>query len=369
MVPSFLQSQRAAYLLLPLACVCWAGNHIFARLIAGHAPPASLSLLRWIVVVAILAPFAWPHLRADLPSLRAKRGVMAFLSLIGGCAFGTLQYVALQYTTALNMGVVGSVAPALIVAASFLLFGDRLGSIQLAGVGVSMLGVLAIVTRLDPGRLVSLAFNSGDLIIILNMALWAIYCACLRLRPSVHPLSFLLVVALWSIVGNAPFAIWEYASGRTMVADALTGVALAYAALFTSLLAYVAWNRGIDLIGAPRASAFLHTIPLFAAVLATTVLGERLGVYHVAGFALILAGVTLAARSTPQPKPQAALVAWPERPARGVPKPLVLYRSLGVVPQPRAAVKPKDPPASGGRARQKRLARRRQERLADGKRA
>ena len=80
------------------------------------------------------------------------------------------------------------------------------------------------------------------------------------------------------------------------------GVVL-YSALFTSLLAYVAWNRGIDLIGAPRASAFLHTIPLFAAVFATTLLGERLMLYHIVGFALILAGVTLAAR--PSGKPQA----------------------------------------------------------------
>jgi len=61
-------------------------------------------------------------------------------------------------------------------------------------------------------------------------------------------------------------------------------------------LAYVAWNRGIELVGAPRASAFLHTIPLFAAVFATSLLGERLYPFHVVGFALILAGVTLAAR-------------------------------------------------------------------------
>jgi drug/metabolite transporter (DMT)-like permease len=89
--------------------------------------------------------------------------------------------------------------------------------------------------------------------------------------------------------------------------DALTLGVVLYSALFTSLLAYVAWNRGIDLIGAPRASAFLHTIPLFAAVLATTLLGERLMLYHIAGFTLILAGVTLAAR--PSGKPQAAAFA------------------------------------------------------------
>ena len=80
--------------------------------------------------------------------------------------------------------------------------------------------------------------------------------------------------------------------------DLLTVSAVLYAALFTSLLAFITWNRGIDLIGAPRASAFLHTIPLFSAVLATTLLGERLMLYHIVGFALILGGVSLAARPT-----------------------------------------------------------------------
>jgi drug/metabolite transporter (DMT)-like permease len=60
--------------------------------------------------------------------------------------------------------------------------------------------------------------------------------------------------------------------------------------------AYVAWNRGVDLVGAPRAGAFLHTIPLFSALLATTLLGETIETYHILGFALILAGVSLAAR-------------------------------------------------------------------------
>jgi drug/metabolite transporter (DMT)-like permease len=134
---SLLRSQAAAYFLLPLACACWAGNHVFARAVAGHAPPASLSLARWIVVVLIVFVLAWPQIEADWQKLKAKRGVMVFLALIGGAAFGTLQYVALQYTTALNMGVVGSVSPAFIVAASFILFRDRLGLSQLFGVAVS----------------------------------------------------------------------------------------------------------------------------------------------------------------------------------------------------------------------------------------
>jgi drug/metabolite transporter (DMT)-like permease len=295
-VSSFFRSQAAAYVLLPLASACWAGNHIVARMVAGHAPPASLSVVRWIVVFVLVSLFAWPQIRADWSRLEDKAGVLTFLALTGGTAFGTLQFVALKYTTALNMGVVGSVSPAFIVAASYLLFRDGLGPSQLSGVLVSLIGVLAIVSQLDPERLASLSFNGGDLIIIINMAFWAVYCACLRLRPAVHSMSFLFVISFVAALGNVPFAACEYALGQRLVPDLITVSAVLYAALFTSLLAFITWNRGIDLIGAPRASAFLHTIPLFSAVLATTLLGERLMLYHIVGFALILGGVSLAAR-------------------------------------------------------------------------
>ena len=179
-------------------------------------------MARWLVVALILG-LVGPHLLiADWRKLKAKIGALTFLALIGGGAFGTLQYVALQYTTAINMGVVGSVSPAFIVAASFLLFGDRMSLRQLLGVAVSLIGVLAIVTRLQPDLLLSLSFNGGDLMILANMVLWSIYSACLRLRPEVHALSFLFVLAVIAAVANVPFAAWEYAVGYRLEATEAT---------------------------------------------------------------------------------------------------------------------------------------------------
>ena len=295
-MPLFLRSQAAAYMLLPLAAACWAGNHVIARAAGGHVPPASLAVARWIIVALVVLPFALLHLRDDWPKLRSKPGLMVLFAVTGGGAFGTLQFVALHFTTALNMGVVGSVAPAFIVAASWLLFRDRLTPLQLFGVLVSLSGVLAIVSRLDLDRLAGFSFNGGDLIIIANMVLWAIYSACLRLRPGIHPMTFMLSMAVVSGLGNLPFAALEHAFGYRLQMSEITLMTVLYATFITTLLAYVAWNRGVDVVGAPRASAFLHTIPLFSALLATTILGETIETYHVAGFALILAGVSLAAR-------------------------------------------------------------------------
>jgi drug/metabolite transporter (DMT)-like permease len=277
---------------------------VIARAAGGHVPPASLAVVRWIVVAALVAPFALAHARRDWPRLRANAHLILLFSVTGGGLFGTLQFVALHFTTALNMGLVGSVAPAFIVAASWILFRDRLTFVQTLGVAVSLSGVLAIVSRLDLDRLMSFSFNGGDLIIIANMVLWAVYSACLRLRPDIHPMTFMLAMAVIAGLGNVPFALAEYAFDYRLQATPLTLLTIAYAAIVTTLIAYFAWNRGVDTVGAPRASAFLHTIPVFSAVLATTILGETIEAHHILGFALILAGVTLAAR--PGTRPSAA---------------------------------------------------------------
>jgi drug/metabolite transporter (DMT)-like permease len=196
----------------------------------------------------------------------------------------------------LNVSVFNSLVPVLIVAAGAAIFGDRLTLRQVLGILTSLAGVLAIVTRLDFGALAGLAFNGGDLIILFNMGAWAVYSSYLRLRPAIHWASFLLVLAVASCLMTAPLFAWEHLSGFTFQPTLLTAGAILYVAIFPSLIAMAAWNRGVDLIGSNRAGPFLHLVPLYSAVLAYALLGEQLRAYHLIGFVLILCGVYFAAR-------------------------------------------------------------------------
>src|SRR5262245_42564996 len=182
-----------AYLLLALASLCWSGNHLMGRAIAGHVPPLTISTLRWLLAAAVLFPFVREHLKKDWPLIRSHFGVLIYLSLIGGGVFGALQFVGLQLTTALNVSVMNSLGPLTIAAASAVMFRDRLSGGQLAGIVISLLGVLAIITKLDPGVLTHFTFNVGDILVLINMVLWGVYSASLRWRPPIHPASFMFV--------------------------------------------------------------------------------------------------------------------------------------------------------------------------------
>jgi drug/metabolite transporter (DMT)-like permease len=67
-------------------------------------------------------------------------------------------------------------------------------------------------------------------------------------------------------------------------------------ALFPSVLAYLFWNRGVELVGASRAGLFINLIPVFAALLSALLLGEPPRAYHGIGLLLIAGGMLLAQR-------------------------------------------------------------------------
>lgn len=295
-----------AYLMAAFATLSWSGNHIVGRAVAGHVPPYWLSMIRWLLPTVVLAVFCREIIRRDWPVIRSHWKALLFLAFTGGTMFTLLQYVGLQFTSALNVSVLNSLTPVVMVMAAAAIFRDYIVARQFIGLAVSLVGVLTILSHGDWHTLTGLEFNKGDVLIVLNMALFGIYAACLRLRPDMHWLSYAFVIASVSAVSTMPFVAWEYQSGYRPVLDLATIGAALYVALFPGFLSVATWNRATDLIGSNRAGPFMHLIPLFSAILASLLLDEKIGWFHVAGLALILVGVWLASGKGRAPAPDAA---------------------------------------------------------------
>ena len=160
---------------------------------------------------------------------------------------------------------------------------------------MSSVGVLVIIARGQLSNLQHLQFNWGDIIILFNMMVFAVYAVYLRKRPPMHWLSFIFVFGALSTLATLPFMIWEMAAGITFKPTWLTVFAIVYVSIFPSVLAFAAWNRGVQLIGANRSGPFVHLVPIYTAILGSALLGEHLSAFHVFGFALIITGVWIAA--------------------------------------------------------------------------
>jgi len=287
---------NAPYVLLVLTMLFWAGNGNIGRYAAGYFPPVALGTLRWIFAALILLPFAWPYLRADWPIIRKHAATLALLSLLSISAYNTLTYYGLQYTEVINAVILQSTGPLMLVAFTFLIYGERLGIRQALGMLLSLAGIALIVSRGELEALLEYRFNIGDFILLFAMATYALYSALLKKRPPLHPLSFVTLTMSWGAILLLPFYAAEIASGYTVPFELRALSILAYVVLFPSLLAHFFFFRGVELIGPNRAAPTMYLIPVFASLMAIVLLGERLYPFHVAGLALVIGGVVIATR-------------------------------------------------------------------------
>jgi len=285
------------YLLLTLPPLFWASNWIIGRALHSEIPPMAMTFFRWLFAILILAPFARPHDCRDWPVIRAHWKTMVALGALGVGTHNGLSYLGLNYTTATNGVILNSFIPVMIIMLSWLFLRERLTQLQAAGVVISLTGVLTVLCKGSLDALLEFRLNAGDLIIIASMAMWAIYTIGLRWRPpGISMLSFLLAVAVVGDLCVLPLWLGEMALGRYIVWSWTNAAALVAVATFSSVLAYILWNRGVEAVGANVAGLFVHLMPVYGVVLAWLFLGERMAAFQVAGIALILAGIWVTSR-------------------------------------------------------------------------
>ncbi len=281
------------YVLLTLAMLFWAGNFVLSKAVVMEVHPVTLAFGRWGLAFIILLPFAYRPLLRDGPSLWRAGKVLLPISLLGITCFNTFIYVGLQTTTAINSLLLQSFFPVVVPVLAFGFFRERLGLVAVVGILVSLLGTLWLVAQGDWERLRSASFNPGDGWVFAAVVLYAGYALLLRFRPTVHPLSFLVVTFGLGLLMLFPFLVMELTLHPLPVLTVELGLAFLYLAVFPSLVAYLFFNEAVRQIGATTAGLFSHLVPTFGSLMAIFFLGERFHGYHAVGIGLILAGIGL----------------------------------------------------------------------------
>ena len=293
------------YLLMPLTALFWAGNIIVGRYVAHHIPPITLTSLRWIGACLLILPFAWRHLRKDKKAISKHLPMLLLLSMIGFGLNNALSYWALQHTQAITALLIQSSNPLFFAFWAWLLLGVGITLPQTLGIMLSITGVLIILLRGNFTVLNEVSFNIGDLIFMLTLVFFGLYSVLMARRPPIHPLSLIAVTMGCGGLMLLPGVAWEMFNGQFLAADNTTIFTLIFVILFPSVLSYLFFNKSISLIGPNRVAPFLHLTPVFGSAMAILFLGEKLELFHLVGYALVLAGIFFAARQQKQPARQA----------------------------------------------------------------
>ena len=287
------------HFLLGLTAVFWAAHWIVARAVIPHSSPVSMAFWRWAAAIALLAPFAGRALAREWPAIRRAWAPILFFGTCGTMVYNCIGYTGIRSSSATNAVLFQSVTPGVIPLFAWLLFRERIRPLTAAGLALSFAGVLAIVSHLDPGRLAALELNPGDLWLLANTMLWALYTACMRFMPrGIDPPALMLALMLAGMATGLPVYAIDLASGGGIEPSWSVVLGILYLAAFPSILCYIMWNRGVAMIGPAKAGAYLHLIPLAGALMAVVFLGERIELHHAVGLALILSGVAIASRKS-----------------------------------------------------------------------
>ena len=279
--------------LLFLATLGWGSNTIASRLAVGEVSPMLLIFFRWGIVVVILLSLYWRQMIDEWPVIRPR---LKWLLIMGGCGlslFNAFFYIAAHSTTAVNLGIIQSTMPGMILLGSFMYFGDRINRLQFSGLLLTLLGVIVIVTQGSLEQLMQLTFNHGDLLMIFACSFYAMYTVGLKSRPKISGMVMLAYFSVAAFLMTIPLMIFESLIYGTLMPGVKGFAIVFYIAIVPSFLSQIFFMRGVDLIGPGSAGLYANLVPIFSAIMAVLLLSEEFAFFHLAAMLLVFGGIGL----------------------------------------------------------------------------
>jgi drug/metabolite transporter (DMT)-like permease len=290
-----MNKNTKAYTMLILATLFWAGNFTIGKFAyTENVPPYSLAFFRWILVWIILLPFTFKEIPKIKTEVKNNLSLFFILGFTSVGIFSAFTYNALNYTQVINASLFNTAIPVSIILVCFLLKIEKTNIFQISGLIVSVLGILAIITRLDLNILLTLNFNKGDIYMIIAIISWGIYSAFLKKKTfDISLLSLVHVVCTFGLIILLPAFLFELTQGKTTELNSNLIFILLYIAIFPSIGSYYCWAGAVSIIGANRAGIFLSLIPLFSTIFAMIFFNEKFLFFHFIGSVLIILGLFL----------------------------------------------------------------------------
>ena len=284
-----------AYLLLILTTIFWSGNFIVGKAASMYSiPPFSLNFYRWFFAGLILMPFTIKEIINKKEYIFKNIGFFIILGITSITIFNSIVYYSLYYTQVISGVLMISTIPVWIIFISSILKIEKTNIFQIIGVALSLTGVIFIITKADLELIKNLDFNKGDLTMVIAMFSWALYSALLKKKKyEISQITLLEVVIISGLIFLIPIYLIEMSMGYTINLEKPFYLTLGYVVFFPGLASFFFWIKGISIIGANRAGAFLHLMPIFGAIMAILIFNEKFMFYHFLGAIFIVAGITL----------------------------------------------------------------------------
>ena len=285
------------YIKLLLAAMFWGGTFIAGRSIAGTVGPFSAAFIRFsIASIALYMIIRKKEGGLPLPH-REKLLPVLLLGLTGVFTYNVFFFKALQHIGAGRASVIIANNPILIAFISALVFKEVLNLQRITGILISVCGAVIVITRGNPGELLTGSIGPGEIFTFISVASWVTYSIIGKIvMKNFTPLQ---AVTYSVIIGAVLLFIPACIEG--MVSDVFhygitDWLSLAYLGLLGTELGFVWYYQGINSIGTMKAGLFINFVPISAVFFAFLILHEPLTLSLLAGLLFVSTGVYLTNR-------------------------------------------------------------------------
>jgi drug/metabolite transporter (DMT)-like permease len=284
-----------AFLLLISSSLFWSGNFFTGKIASFYdLTPFKLSFLRWSLAFLLLLPFTFRKIILDLSKYKKNLSYLIITSILGVTVFNSFTYLSLETSMVINSSIMTSMAPLLIIFFSWLIFNTQTYFMQFFGIILSIIGVILIISNANLNNLINLNFTIGDLWMLAAVFSWGLYSVLLKkIDSTLSQLATLEVMIFIGLIFIFPFYFFESLNNSFLPKDFNELLMITYVAIFASIASFFAWNKGVSIVGANKASLFLHLIPVFSSIWAILFLDEIFSFFHLIGTVFIIFGIVL----------------------------------------------------------------------------
>jgi probable blue pigment (indigoidine) exporter len=294
----------SAQMLVVLAAASWGLGTVMTKVTLAQLAPLDLLGLELLVGTAVV--WAALMLRGGPTGLAGWRRFAVLGLLEPGLSFALFDF-GLDRTGAVDGALLIAAESVFAVVLAWLLLSERVGPRVALAVGVGFAGSVLVALG-ESGKGASLL---GDVLVLAASASAAGYGVAARRVGSdggSDPLTVTGVQLLAATIVSLPLVAFGAAGGHSHLQSADAGHLLAGVAtgLAGTAVPFLLYNVAIRDIEVTEAALTLNLIPVFAVVLAITLLGEHPSWLELVGGGAIIAAALTAQSGEPMPKEPAA---------------------------------------------------------------
>ena len=298
----------STHLLLVLVAVIWGSTWAAGRFLSyglnednpATLSPATSAWLRYAFAVSVF--FVWSiSSRGErsfrfLPPNRESWVYSIWLGLLGTMAYQLLFMHGMSWTAAGDASLIIPMNPVFTVLLAVPMLGQRISARMSVGLLIGIAGV-AVVVGWSPNSGIPIEHRIlGDLMVLLAALSWAATSNLTKIMLSWESgYSSLEIVVWYSVTGWAllfPWVIAENWGSSVPDPSSAEWITIAYLGVISTVLSYVLFAQGIELIGPTAASSYVFLVPVFGVLGGWLLLDEEIGASMILGFVLIVVGVT-----------------------------------------------------------------------------